>query len=591
VQTIEIDADRREVRAGARVLSPQPKVFELLVYLARHRQRVVPKSELLDAVWPGVVVTEASLQRAISLARTALVELGAVETISTHARHGYRFQGTPPASAPIVDDASVVLRRAREAYDRGEWQQAIDLLQTVDGLEGLAADDLQRWAHSAQCLGRPGDALRVLERAVAAYSARGNESRAAWAAILIAQLRFEWGELVQANGWVQRAARLLDGVPACREQGYVEMLRARLAFAANQPEQALGHAGRARELGRAYSDPDLEGLGLMQMGEAWLFTGRTSEGLNALDEAAVAVGASGLSAWAGGLVYCGVIYCYMTRADWERAGQWTLEFTRWCEGKGVSAYPGLCRMHRAEVLAAKGELAEAVREMHATIRMLDELVPWASGDAWLVLGDILLAQGSSEEARAAYVRAAELGWDSTFGLALVRYQEGDAAGALRQLGQCIEEEGYSCRIKPGASLAYMAMVAAAAGQLEQARAALDKLARRPDLTSTPALAALVARARGELLAVDGDPEAAIRHLRAAARSSHAVNTPLACAEVRRSLARVLIAERDLDAAEVELNAAMSLFRRSGAGGQLTACEALARELATARLAAKSEPAA
>jgi hypothetical protein len=56
----------------------------------------------------------------------------------------------------------------------------------------------------------------------------------------------------------------------------------------------------------------------MRAGQAWLFTGKTLDGLNALDEAAVAVGASGLSAWAGGLVYCGVIYSYMTRADWER---------------------------------------------------------------------------------------------------------------------------------------------------------------------------------------------------------------------------------------------------------------------------------
>ena len=30
------------------------------------------KDELLDALWPGVVVTEASLQRAVSLARSAL---------------------------------------------------------------------------------------------------------------------------------------------------------------------------------------------------------------------------------------------------------------------------------------------------------------------------------------------------------------------------------------------------------------------------------------------------------------------------------------------------------------------------------------
>ena len=581
MSAIEIDEETREVRANGRALSPQPKVFELLRFLARHRDRVVPKSELLDAVWPGTVVTEASLQRAISLARAALAELGAVETIATHARHGYRFCEPQPAAAPATD-TEPVLTRAREAYERGQWQEALDLLERVDDLEGLRADDLQRWAHSAQCLGRPSVALRALERAVAAYSARGDQRRAAWAAILVAHLRLEWAEVVQANGWVQRAARLLEGAPQCREHGYLEMLRGRLAFAQNQIENALQHGQRARELGREFSDPDLEGLGLMQVGQASLYTGKTLEGLNALDEAAVAVGASGLSAWAGGLVYCGVIYGYMTRADWERAGQWTTEFTRWCESKGAVAYPGLCRMHRAEVLAARGELVEAVQEMHATLRMLEECAPWATGDAWLVLGEILLAKGSFEESRAAYVRAAELGWDSTFGLALVRYHEGDVAGGLRQLAQCMHDEGYSCRIRPGASLAHLAMVAAAAGDLDRARAALDQLSRHPDLTSTPALGALVARARGELAAAEGDRQEAVRQLRAAARSNHASSTPLASAEVRRSLARVLLEDRDFDAAEVELTAALSLFRRAGADGQVSRCEALGRELRAAR---------
>jgi hypothetical protein len=37
----------------------------------------VPKEELLNKVWPGVIVTDASLQRAVSLARTSLEKLGA----------------------------------------------------------------------------------------------------------------------------------------------------------------------------------------------------------------------------------------------------------------------------------------------------------------------------------------------------------------------------------------------------------------------------------------------------------------------------------------------------------------------------------
>jgi len=46
----EIDEKTREVRAGGRVLSLQPRVFDLLQYLARNRDRVVPKDELLDSV-------------------------------------------------------------------------------------------------------------------------------------------------------------------------------------------------------------------------------------------------------------------------------------------------------------------------------------------------------------------------------------------------------------------------------------------------------------------------------------------------------------------------------------------------------------
>jgi DNA-binding winged helix-turn-helix (wHTH) protein len=577
VPVLEIDAQRRELRAGPRVLSPQPKVFELLRFLFDNRQRVVPKRELLGAVWPDAVVTDASLQRAISLARAALAELGVpTEAIRTHARQGYRFcQDEAPAERPpLQEPAPGVLQRARAAYERGEWSEAITLLGSVDDVEGLGADDLQRWAHAAQCLGRPREALPALERAVAAYSARGERRRAAWAAILSAQLRFEWREIALANGWLQRASRLLDGDADCREHGYLDVLRARLAFGANQMEQMLWHGLRARALGQRFSDPDLEQLGLTCAGQAWLCTGKTREGLDALDEAAVAVGACGLSSWAGGIVYCSVIYCYMSRNDWQRAGQWTEQFTRWSEGRGVAAYPGLCRMHRAEVLCVKGQLTEAVSEMAATLDTLTAAAPWVCGDAWAVMGDILLERGSLAEAREAYLRSAELGWDSTFGLALVRFHEGDAAGALRQLVAGLEAEEHSCRSRRGSALIHVALVATAAGELERARAALAMLDQDPVLASTPALQALAARARGELLMAEGDLDGAVRLFRSALRLCHALSAPVHSGEVRRALARVLLAQGDVEAAEIELSTAMRLFQQAGADGLLTRCEPL-----------------
>ncbi|MBE2216470.1 MAG: winged helix-turn-helix domain-containing protein, partial [Opitutaceae bacterium] len=473
--SFEIDEDTRELRAGGRVLALQPRVFDLLVYLARNTTRVVPKDELLDAVWPGVLVTDGSLQRAVSLARAALDAAGAADAIRTHARQGYRLCAPCPAPAPAppTDAASAgaprpgheALARAHAAYARGDWDEAIEALRQIDDVEGLTASALQLWAHAAQCAGRPHEAAEPLERAVAAYSARGDRRRAAWVAILLGQLRLEWREPVVARGWFHRAARLLENEPPCRERGYLDLLGSRMALLQSEIESCLQLAERARAAGEQFGDADLESLGLVHVGEARLYLGRIRDGMAALDEAAVSVVASGLSPWAGGLVYCGVIYGCMTQSDWQRAGQWTDQFTRWSTDKGTAGYPGLCRLHRAEVLAVRGDLREAEGETRATIEMLASQAPWAEGDAWVVLGEILLARGALEEARQAFVRAIELGWDAQFGLALVRHASGDADGATSLLARLLAENAWSARSRRGQVLSHVAIIASAAGRL------------------------------------------------------------------------------------------------------------------------------
>jgi DNA-binding winged helix-turn-helix (wHTH) protein len=573
--TFEVDEDTREVRSAQRTLQLQPRVFDVLVYLIRHRTRVVPKDELLENVWPGMVVTDASLQRAVSLVRSNLDKLGAPDAIRTLARQGYRFCVEPPAAEhALAKPARPALDRGHAAYAKGEWMEAIAALREVDDFEGLTGDDLQRWAHAAQCAGRPQEAVPPLERAVAAYTARGDRRKAAWAAILLAQLRVEWREQLLAKGLFHRAARLLAGEPECRERGYLDLLGARVALLSNEIEQALEFGERARSAGARFGDPDLESLGLVHVGEASLYLGRIREGLAAIDEAGGSVAACGLSPWAGGLVYCGVIYSCMTRADWHRAGEWTQQFTSWCEGRGVAGYPGLCRMHRAEVLAVRGELVEAEREIRATQEMLARQAPWAEGDAWRVLGDVLLARGELAGAHEAYGRAADLGWESQFGLALVKFAEGNAAASARLIARLLAENAWSCRVKRGQALAHYVIIAAAAGELEPARAALAELDREPDLTSTPALAAWVARAQAELAAAEGRPAEGISHLRAALRTWQSMNASIEAATIRCRLSSLLEREGDLDAAALELAAAAKVFQRAGADSLLRNCERL-----------------
>jgi DNA-binding winged helix-turn-helix (wHTH) protein/tetratricopeptide (TPR) repeat protein len=73
--------------------TPEPKVFDALVFLITHRGRVVTKQELLDAVWGSqVVVTEGVVARTIMKARRLIGDdADEPAIIKTVHRVGYRF--------------------------------------------------------------------------------------------------------------------------------------------------------------------------------------------------------------------------------------------------------------------------------------------------------------------------------------------------------------------------------------------------------------------------------------------------------------------------------------------------------------------
>lgn len=83
---------RRQLRCGEREIELQGKVFDLIHYLVAHADRVVDKNELLDAVWPRQIVSEAALARCVMKARRALDDDAADARIlqTIHGR-GYRL--------------------------------------------------------------------------------------------------------------------------------------------------------------------------------------------------------------------------------------------------------------------------------------------------------------------------------------------------------------------------------------------------------------------------------------------------------------------------------------------------------------------
>src|SRR5690606_6519811 len=87
-----IDTDRFELRRRGEMLHVEPQVFDVLRYLVEHRDRVVPKDELLDNVWGNRFVSESALTSRIKAARQAVGDDGrAQHVIGTVHGRGYRF--------------------------------------------------------------------------------------------------------------------------------------------------------------------------------------------------------------------------------------------------------------------------------------------------------------------------------------------------------------------------------------------------------------------------------------------------------------------------------------------------------------------
>ncbi len=89
-----LDTDRRELRRGDALVAVEPQVFDLLVHLIQHRDRVVSKDDLLASVWNGRVVSESALFNRINAARGAIGDAGDRQRlIKTLPRKGIRFVG------------------------------------------------------------------------------------------------------------------------------------------------------------------------------------------------------------------------------------------------------------------------------------------------------------------------------------------------------------------------------------------------------------------------------------------------------------------------------------------------------------------
>ncbi|HEY0615445.1 MAG TPA: winged helix-turn-helix domain-containing protein [Candidatus Elarobacter sp.] len=127
-----LDVRRRKLFLNGGAIALRPRTFLLLEYLARNPGRLVSRSEMSNAIWPGEVVSEQNVAQQVYLIRSTLAAGSRGETyIVTEPGRGYRFvaevavEGAPAREATELDMLCL--------QGRYHWER-----RTADGLRKAA---------------------------------------------------------------------------------------------------------------------------------------------------------------------------------------------------------------------------------------------------------------------------------------------------------------------------------------------------------------------------------------------------------------------------------------------------------------------
>jgi len=112
-----LDAERYELRRAGAVVAIEPKVFQVLVYLIQHRDRVVTRDELLEYCWSGTFVSESALTQCLARARKAVGDhRGGPPLLKTVHGQGYRLVAPLLNTSPQLPQSSEVHQAPRDLH-------------------------------------------------------------------------------------------------------------------------------------------------------------------------------------------------------------------------------------------------------------------------------------------------------------------------------------------------------------------------------------------------------------------------------------------------------------------------------------------
>jgi DNA-binding winged helix-turn-helix (wHTH) protein/tetratricopeptide (TPR) repeat protein len=152
-----VDVQNEQLWNGSAEIVLRPKSFAVLQYLLAHASQLVARENILQALWPGIIVSEAVLSVCIREIRQALGDdQQAPRYIQTVHRRGYRFIGTittAPAlggGTPALEsfcEAAPTYQNASHPFPLSTQHSALDSVSLVGRKVELAR--LEGWLEQA----------------------------------------------------------------------------------------------------------------------------------------------------------------------------------------------------------------------------------------------------------------------------------------------------------------------------------------------------------------------------------------------------------------------------------------------------------
>ena len=460
-------------------------------------------------------------------------------------------------------DPQRLLESARSALERRDYRTAYQALREVDDHGTLPPDDLSMLADAAWWLGQISEFLEVTERLHQAYLADGRIDLAAVHALGLGGTWMLRGEFAQGSGWFNRGRRLLEGQPRGQGHGLLLYFDAQEALAEQRLDDATAAGKELQQLGPLLDDETFTAFGLLVEGMAEVRRGHLREGFALMDEAMLPVLANRVSAEWVGNIYCTIMAICYDVMDLGRAREWTRATERWLSDfSDAVMYLGVCRAHRLQLHAVEGAWAEVEREAAEVERDLLDLNIEAVAETAYQLGETYRMRGMGDLADACYRKAAERGREPQPGAALLRLASGDTEGAWSTVCTALSAAGpdpFACARQLRAKVE----IGLAAGHVDAAAAAANRLEEIRHQYRTPGFTAWADEARGAVLLAEGAPGEAVQPLADAAAGYRRMAAPYDAARADLLLARAHRAQGDHDTANAHHHAAAEAFDELG----------------------------